>query len=57
LAKYRVGSSHPVYYNPADPRESVLERDFPANLFMASWGFVAVLTILIVGATYWWGLR
>lgn len=57
LAKYRVGSSATVYYNPADPRESVLERDFPAALANATWAFVAVLTALILGAGYWWGLR
>jgi hypothetical protein len=31
LDRYQVGSTGPVYYNPANPREAMLERDPPAS--------------------------
>lgn len=56
LARLRAGTSVPVYYNPADPTESVLERELPPFL-SAVWGLVAVLTLLIVGGAWWFLLR
>jgi hypothetical protein len=57
VAKYRVGTTTPVYYNPDNPRESVLDREMEPMLLYAAWGAVAVLTLLILGAGYWWGFR
>jgi hypothetical protein len=57
LAKYRAGTTATVYYNPDNPRESVLDRDLEPMLLYAAWGAVAVLTLLILGAGYWWGFR
>jgi hypothetical protein len=52
LDRYPVGATVPVYYNPADPNEAVLERDPPASpvmmygvaggIFMAGLAAVAV---------------
>jgi hypothetical protein len=33
IAKYQRGTTVPVYYNPADPRQAVLERTAPAATF------------------------
>lgn len=38
LARYPVGASVTVYYNPRNPRESVLERNAPRGM----WGCVAI---------------
>ncbi len=56
LARYRVGANPAVYYNPADPRESVLERDMP-KYFHAVWAAVAIITAGIAGTAYWFGFR
>jgi hypothetical protein len=42
LTRYPVGASVPVFYDPADPKTSVLERDVPPY-FAAIWGLVAVV--------------
>jgi hypothetical protein len=56
LARYPVGASVPVYYDPADPSTSVIERDLPA--FMHSvWGLVAVMTAAIAFGAWWFLLR
>jgi hypothetical protein len=52
LERYRVGASVPVYYNPANPRESVLDRELP-RYFAVAWVFVAVLTVVLVGGALW----
>ena len=52
LERYRVGASVPVYYNPANPTESVLERELP-KYFAVAWIFVAVLTVVLVGGALW----
>lgn len=52
VARYRVGASVPVFYNPANPAQSVLERDLPKH-FAAIWLFVAFLAIVCVGGAVW----
>lgn len=52
LKRYRLGTSAPVYYDPADPRESVLERDLPPG-FAWIWVFVAVLAVGAGAVAYW----
>ena len=52
LARYPVGGSATVYYNPANPKESVLERDLPAN-FGLIWIFIAVIAVVCVGGVVW----
>jgi hypothetical protein len=50
IARFRVGASVPVYYNPADPGESVLERELPPfmrGVWVVLGGLVAA--ILAVG--------
>ena len=56
LARYRVGTSVPVYYDPANPRESVLDRE-PPPFFNVVWIVVAVLTAAILGGFYWFAWR
>lgn len=43
LGKYPVGSNLPVYYNPNNPADAVLERRT-----MGNWGNILILLILIV---------
>ena len=52
LKRYRAGTSVPVYYNPLDPRESVLERDLPPH-FAWIWVLVAVLFAGSLAFAYW----
>ena len=52
LERYRVGATVPVYYNPANPTESVLERELPKH-FAVAWVFVAVLAVVLVGGALW----
>jgi len=44
LAKYPVGAAVAVYYDPADPGRTALEREWPAGL---GWGLVCVIIIFI----------
>jgi hypothetical protein len=44
IARYTVGASVPVFYNPDNPKDSVLERDVPPY-FAVIWVFVAVVTV------------
>ena len=46
LARYPVGASVTVYYNPANPAQAVLERDLPAKLMF--WG-VGCLMLFFIG--------
>jgi hypothetical protein len=52
LARYQPGSTGPVYYNPDNPNEAMLERDPPANpatLYAVAAGVVLVgLAVVIV---------
>lgn len=43
LDRYPVGKEVTVYYNPADPRQSVLERDLPVDFGKGLAGAFAVL--------------
>jgi hypothetical protein len=54
LQRYPTGTSVAVFYDPANPGRSVIERELPAN-FNAIWVFVAVLAALCLGAAYWMG--
>jgi hypothetical protein len=46
IAKYQPGSQHPVYYDPADPRQAVLERKAPASSLLTLIGVVIVVMLL-----------
>jgi hypothetical protein len=51
LKRYPVGGSAPVYYDPADPRKSVLERKLPAKFGMI-WIIVAVVAVACFGGAW-----
>jgi hypothetical protein len=55
LAKYPVGTTVTVYYNPSDPAQAVIERDLPPGLWKAPVILVAVIVALVAGAT--WGFQ
>jgi uncharacterized protein DUF3592 len=48
LARYPAGKTVPVFYNPKNPNECILDRDDPKNL-RAGWFAVALLVALCVG--------
>ena len=48
MKRYRHGASVPVYYDPANPKNCVLERDVPAG-FGAIWVFIGALTVVFLG--------
>jgi hypothetical protein len=52
LAHYPVGAAVMVYYDPADPGNSLLERDIPKDLPAGCLALLAILAALIVGG-YW----
>lgn len=52
LKRYPVGGSATVYYDPANPKESVLERDLPQKFGMI-WIFIAVIAVICVGGVVW----
>ena len=52
LARYRVGTSVPVYYDPADPSKSVLERDPPA-FFKSIYLVLAAIAAVILAVGLW----
>lgn len=47
--KYPVGAQVPVYYNPENPAEAVLERTIPVARVL---GFAGVIMIAAAAATY-----
>jgi hypothetical protein len=47
LARYRVGARVPVYYDPKNPRNCVLERDLPPG-FGAIWAVVGVIAMIML---------
>jgi hypothetical protein len=49
LARYPVGRAITIYYNPANPAESLIERDLPPNMFKY---LVAVILGIIVLAAF-----
>jgi len=52
LARYPVGASVPVYYDPADPSKSVLERDPPA-FFKSIYPVLAAVAAVILAVGLW----
>ena len=50
-ALYPAGKGVTVYFNPANPKESVLDRDLPPH-FNAIWAFVAVVAAACVWGAY-----
>lgn len=56
VARYPVGASVPVYYDPADPNKSVVDRDLP-SFFRGIWVFVGVLTAVILAGGWYYLLR
>jgi hypothetical protein len=49
IKKYPMGAQVPVYYNPENPAEAVLERTIPAAKML---GFAGVIMIAVAAATY-----
>lgn len=56
VARYPVGTSVPVYYDPADPGKSVVDRELP-SFFRAIWIVVGVLTAIILAGGWYYLLR
>jgi len=52
LKRYRVGAEVPVYYDPQNPRDCVLERDPPVS-FGCLWGGTVTVLLLYSGAWIW----
>ena len=52
MRRYPAGASVAVYYDPADPTRSVLERGLPKH-FALIWVFVALLAVVCVGGAPW----
>jgi len=50
LKRYRPGAEVPVYYDPENPRDCVLERDPPVS-FGCLWG--GTITVLLLYASAW----
>lgn len=56
IAKYQPGSQHPVYVNPTDPRQAVLERKAPgSNILM--WVAIVIVIMLIGSVAFTFGLN
>ena len=53
-ARFELGATVPVYYNPANPSEAVLERELPPVVH-AALGVVAVM-VAIIGLVAWFFL-
>ena len=55
LERYEVGRTGPVYYNPEDPNEAVLERDAPASpATMYTFAGGLMFVGLAVVTAFWW---
>ena len=52
LARYKVGMSAPVYYDPVNPSDAVLERDLPEK-FGLVWIIVAIAYAAAFAGAYW----
>lgn len=53
-ARFPVGATVPVYYDPANPAQAVLERRAPANwLLFAIAGAILLFTLIGVGSALW----
>jgi hypothetical protein len=49
VKKYPVGAQVPVYYDPQNPADAVLERTIPVARVL---GFAGAITIVVAAATY-----
>lgn len=49
IKKYPVGAQVPVYYNPQNPADAVLERSIPMAKFL---GLIGVILMVTAAATY-----
>lgn len=56
IARHPVGASVAVYYDPASPATSVLERDLPPFVH-AVWGLAAAMTAAICFGAWWYLIR
>jgi hypothetical protein len=56
VKKYPEGASVPVYYDPAEPSRSVIDRELP-SFFAAAWAFIAGLVAIILAGAWWFLLR
>lgn len=54
LKKYPVGAEVPVFYDPANPEDCVLERDPPASLGCLWAGTIVLLTVYTLGVLFFW---
>jgi len=52
LDRYKVGTSAPVYYDPANPSNAVLERDLPEK-FGLVWIMVAIAYAAGIAGAWW----
>jgi len=52
LKRYKVGAEVPVYYDPENPRDCVLERKPPVS-FGCLWGGTIAVILLYAGALAW----
>ena len=48
IARYPVGTAVIVFYNPRQPREAVLERDLPNDL----WNCLGIGTVLVLAVVF-----
>ena len=48
IAKYPVGATVTVYYNPRHPKEAVLERDLPKGM----WGCLGIGTAIVLAIVF-----
>ncbi len=55
IAKYQPGTQHPVYINPGDPRQAVLERNAPASNLLI-WVAIVILVMLFISRAFTFGL-
>jgi hypothetical protein len=52
VKRYPEGASVPVYYDPADPSKSVIDRELP-KFFAVAWAVIAGLAVAIAAGGAW----